>query len=83
MVHRVYNLLFSIISFAIHKSWIKDIDTLIEQNKTEQQQSLVQAINKDLYMWNNIINKSTFDKDHCVFRKIWCKLDILKWRISN
>ena len=66
-VHRVRNLILKIVLYAIFKIWLKSLENDI--NRTQNFMWLY--ILKDLNDWNDIINKSVFDKNHKVFEKVW------------
>ena len=70
-IHRVRNLLFTVLLYARYKMWSKSIE-----NSFTVRDYLTILMN-DVSKWNYLINVVTFDCNHDVFRAIWMKMDII------
>jgi len=64
-VHRVRNLIFTIVMYAKYKLWAKSLC----ENVTPYDFNRI--LMNDLSKWDFAIDNTTFDKDHSVFRVIW------------
>jgi hypothetical protein len=69
-VHRVRNLLFTMILYTRYKLWSRSLEHCI--NKRD---NLVMLL-YDLTQWNYIIDTLDFDKNHNVFKAIWKKMSL-------
>ena len=72
-IHRLRNLLFTIILYARYKLWVKSIDQLIERK------DIIHIMIGDTCKWNFIIKSLNFDKNHYVFKCIWNKLNVCEF----
>lgn len=66
-VHRVRNLLFKVISYAIFKLWLNSLDT----KSILTSENMWKVIKNDIIVWYHVINITNFDKNHDHFKQIW------------
>jgi len=69
-IHRMRNLIFTIIMYARYKLWSKSTEEQITENE------LRSIVLKDIIKWNYIVQVTNFDKNHHIFKEMWSKLQL-------
>jgi hypothetical protein len=67
-IHRVRNLLFKVILYAIFKLWLSNLDNM---QRNIPYSVIWKCITKDIKTWDNIVNVSSFDRTHPSFKQMW------------
>ena len=63
-IHRVHNLLFTVVLYSIFKFGVKSMDNPVNNEK------IACNIIKDVFIWNRIVEQCKIDKDYILFKKI-------------
>ena len=71
-VHRVRNLIFTIILYARYKLWAKSLEHSVTNA------SYMMILINDVSKWNYMIETLKFDCDHNVFKAIWKHINVIE-----
>ena len=69
-IHRLRNMLFTIIMYARYKLWARSTEQLIGNH------DFTNILNADTCKWNFIIKSVNLDKNHNAFKDIWNKINV-------